>query len=339
MSDQYHMLQTILRLTDLGVWQWWPQQKRFLADQRLQAILHMSDEQIANFTFEEWVSRLHEADRELVLQRREHGGQTGYFDSVYRFRCGDNQWRWVHDRSTVFESGPDGSPTRLLGVVEDITSRQDQFRTWKRLERALPGVLYSLVTDSGQLIRYSFMTGHTITYFGVTPEQIYQDARSVLLAIHDDDLPHVLATRHKAALSQQDQSCEYRLKTPTGLEWVEDRISPDLDPDGRTILHGVIVQITERKALEDKLTRLSNTDELTGLYNRRYLRSSLENETIRYQATGQPFSVVVLDLDSFKQLNDEHGHLQGDAVLSQLADLLRSQLRATDIAGRTGGEE
>ena len=251
----------------------------------------------------------------------------------------NNQWRWVHDRSTVFESDRDGSPIRLLGLVEDITSRQDQFRTWKRLERALPGVLYSLVMAADQSPRYSFVAGHTVTYFGVTPEQICQDAQRVLMTIHADDRPQVLATRQKAALSQQDQLCEYRLNTPTGLQWVEDRMSPDLDPGGHTILHGVIVQITQRKTLEDKLTRLSNTDELTGLYNRRYLRSSLESQAIHYQTTGQPFSVVVIDLDLFKQLNDEHGHLMGDAVLARLADLLRSQLRASDVAGRTGGEE
>lgn len=68
LSDQEHMLQTILRLTDFGVWQWWLQEKRFFADKRLQAVIHVEDAQIANFTFEEWVSRLHEADRELVLQ-------------------------------------------------------------------------------------------------------------------------------------------------------------------------------------------------------------------------------------------------------------------------------
>jgi diguanylate cyclase (GGDEF)-like protein len=87
------------------------------------------------------------------------------------------------------------------------------------------------------------------------------------------------------------------------------------------------------------LDRLSRTDALTGLYNRRHLDaelSRLHRDSLRHQ---DPLCVLLLDLDHFKQINDTHGHAAGDDVLRSFTDRLRSELRAGDIAGRWGGEE
>jgi len=87
------------------------------------------------------------------------------------------------------------------------------------------------------------------------------------------------------------------------------------------------------------LDRLSRTDALTGLYNRRHLDAELarlHRDSLRHQ---DPLCVLLLDLDHFKQVNDTHGHSAGDDVLRAFADRLRSELRAGDIVGRWGGEE
>ncbi|MEM6537414.1 MAG: PleD family two-component system response regulator [Pseudomonadota bacterium] len=81
------------------------------------------------------------------------------------------------------------------------------------------------------------------------------------------------------------------------------------------------------------------TDQLTGLYNRRYLASHLSAMFDRTSWTGQPLSVMVLDLDHFKSINDTYGHDAGDAVLQEFADRIRSSVRAIDLACRYGGEE
>jgi len=81
------------------------------------------------------------------------------------------------------------------------------------------------------------------------------------------------------------------------------------------------------------------TDFLTGLRNRRYLEIALERELFRLQRYGRPVSLVVLDLDDFKQVNDTHGHDAGDRVLKGVAEVLEAHLRLSDRAVRLGGEE
>jgi diguanylate cyclase (GGDEF)-like protein len=87
------------------------------------------------------------------------------------------------------------------------------------------------------------------------------------------------------------------------------------------------------------LARLSTTDPVTGLRNRRYVTEFLALEVLRAVRYRTPLSVLLLDLDHFKRVNDGHGHRAGDAVLQVAADTLRASLRATDVAGRYGGEE
>ncbi|MEB2343434.1 MAG: diguanylate cyclase [Deltaproteobacteria bacterium] len=87
------------------------------------------------------------------------------------------------------------------------------------------------------------------------------------------------------------------------------------------------------------LARLSTTDPVTGLRNRRYATEFLALEVLRAVRYHTPLAVLLLDLDHFKRVNDTHGHRVGDAVLQVVADTLRATLRSTDVAGRYGGEE
>jgi diguanylate cyclase (GGDEF)-like protein len=91
--------------------------------------------------------------------------------------------------------------------------------------------------------------------------------------------------------------------------------------------------------LREVLRQQSIHDPLTGLFNRRYMEETLEREIHRARRNGSPMSLLMLDVDSFKQQNDAYGHEGGDAVLRGLGDLLRRSLRKEDIACRYGGEE
>lgn len=95
----------------------------------------------------------------------------------------------------------------------------------------------------------------------------------------------------------------------------------------------------KRAQLEEELRRLARFDELTGLCNRRYFLDRLTQEILRARRYGSPLSLLMLDLDHFKQINDTYGHIIGDTVLATVASLLRDTVRATDIPGRYGGEE
>lgn len=106
------------------------------------------------------------------------------------------------------------------------------------------------------------------------------------------------------------------------------------------------VEIGKVNVINDELKKAVHTiqemairDELTGIYNRRHLMELLEIEKKRADRSGQLFSMIMLDIDHFKRTNDLWGHLAGDRVLRDVADILNTSLRATDFCGRYGGEE
>ncbi len=95
----------------------------------------------------------------------------------------------------------------------------------------------------------------------------------------------------------------------------------------------------ENARLHEEIRRQAITDGLTGLYNHRYFYHALGNELVRSQRYGHPCSLMILDLDTLKHYNDRYGHLAGDDLLRELADLIRGVIRQADIAARYGGDE
>lgn len=101
----------------------------------------------------------------------------------------------------------------------------------------------------------------------------------------------------------------------------------------------VLNDITERILIEKKLYELSVTDELTQTANRRHFESRFDEEIIRSNRYGHPLSLILIDLDHFKKINDTYGHPTGDLVLQTVARLLKTGVRETDLVARWGGEE
>src|SRR5438132_6949902 len=104
------------------------------------------------------------------------------------------------------------------------------------------------------------------------------------------------------------------------------------------VFNTLVARLRERES-QAELERLSVTDALTGLSTRRYLMGTLASEAQRSRRLRRPFSVLLADVDHFKQYNDTQGHPAGDAALTKIADILRKQTRAVDCVARYGGEE
>ena len=102
---------------------------------------------------------------------------------------------------------------------------------------------------------------------------------------------------------------------------------------------GIKENISERKALEEMLYKLANTDPLTGLFNRRVFLERLNQESDRISRLGGSAVLLMLDLDFFKRINDNYGHATGDEVLKQFANVMSRHSRNIDIPARLGGEE
>lgn len=124
-------------------------------------------------------------------------------------------------------------------------------------------------------------------------------------------------------------------------------------PSGNVVMCSIAVDISELKATQNQLAEahaqlalknkeleaLSITDRLTGVFNRLKLEDVFDQEARRRARYGHTFSVIIMDIDEFKKVNDKHGHPVGDTVLCETARLLTDNIRATDVLGRWGGEE
>jgi len=132
-------------------------------------------------------------------------------------------------------------------------------------------------------------------------------------------------------------SGELRNKAKDGTYyWLKTTILPNFDDDKNIQSYTAISQNnTDKKIIE----KLSQTDKLTQLYNRLKLDEYLESEFNRFERGSYTFSIMLMDIDKFKDVNDKYGHQVGDQVLREMANILRDNCRKTDVVGRWGGEE
>lgn len=124
-------------------------------------------------------------------------------------------------------------------------------------------------------------------------------------------------------LSDHDNYREFDLDRIPGLELLQSRLAAAL----------------ENVITNQRLEKIANTDELTNIFNRRYINRQLEDFAEQYKKTQKPYSVILVDLDKFKQINDRHGHQMGDRVLQSFARTLEKHRRPGDLVGRFGGDE
>jgi two-component system cell cycle response regulator len=136
-----------------------------------------------------------------------------------------------------------------------------------------------------------------------------------------------------AIIDAGDEDAELRAMEEGALDWVtRDELRPE-------ILPRAIRYVLDRHRLETELQRMAHIDPLTGLHNRRFLMKQLDAAIAAARRHGHPLTVSVCDIDRFKQVNDEHGHLAGDEVLRAFAGLVSQMVRREDQVARFGGDE
>ena len=122
--------------------------------------------------------------------------------------------------------------------------------------------------------------------------------------------------------------------------WMECHYTPIRDAAGRLVeIEGILTDITEKKEAADKITVLARTDALTGLANRATFIDRLCQSFAAAKRGANPFAVLYLDLDRFKDVNDTLGHVAGDVLLKSVAERLKGCTRETDLVARLGGDE
>lgn len=191
-----------------------------------------------------------------------------------------------------------------------------------------------------------------ITTLGYTKEEIPENVTYQYFTdkLHPDDyqktMDAMLAHLYNKAPVYE---IEYRIKTKDGnYKWYYDRGKiTQFDANGKPLLlAGIVFDITEKKEMQMKLeysnlilAEQSSTDGLTKLKNHRALIENLKDNMAVSRRLNEPLSIAIFDIDDFKRINDSKGHLYGDKVLVDLANIMQKSVRNSDFVGRYGGEE
>ncbi len=226
----------------------------------------------------------------------------------------------------------------LVGTWTDITQLKKNEDQLRESQEQVTGILE--VSPIPIIIR-SLKT-QVVLYFNETAKR-YFEQHDVNISLGDDSSFLDLSTLKKLAkelkekgelLNQELQFTDVKGKLST-IIFSTVVVSYEYQP--AAIIS--FVDITKRKNLEDELRRMAQTDSLTGVFNRRYFSDMGKREFIRCRRNSLPLTLMILDIDHFKRINDEHGHDMGDEAIKTLCNLCKRNLRDLEILARIGGEE
>jgi diguanylate cyclase (GGDEF)-like protein/PAS domain S-box-containing protein len=289
-------------------------------ESRLQIVLCTA---YSDHSWTEVLTRLDVRDRLLILKKP--------FDAieVYQFASALTT-KWVVTEQAAF---------KMNALAEAVEERTRELADANIIVQNSPVILYRLRGEPSFPLMY---VSHNITKLGHDPEALLKSPSWAEVLIDSRDKAKVgEAMARILDKGAQGASIEFRLRTGNGgLRWVENRYVPVRDKEGRLIeVEGIIIDITERKAAEEKIALLARTDGLTGLTNRATFTERLHQVFAAAQRGATGFAILYLDLDEFKPVNDTFGHPVGDLLLQQVAQRLRSCARQSDLVARLGGDE
>ncbi len=238
-----------------------------------------------------------------------------------------------------------GRVTRLLGTAYEI-SDQVHLELEARYQSTVMSVYLDeshdgiLVVDANNMIK---TWNRRFLEIWSIPETIMvaRDGEAALSAVVEQLAdPGSFVQRVKElylSLNEEEQGVRINMKDGRILERYSRGLhAPEGNYWGRIWFYR---DVTELQRMTEQLLHMSQTDPLTGIANRRVFMQRLEKEYHRAQRYGHPLSVLMLDLDHFKQINDRHGHASGDTVLKEFVRVVTPEIRASDCFARMGGEE
>lgn len=234
-----------------------------------------------------------------------------------------------------------------LAIYLDVTEQKRAYealaardRLLKKLSAHVPGGIFQFTLEPRGRGRFIYASDGMRDIYEIEPGVLQQDADKVFERIHPLDVERVRLSIRLSALQLSHWREEYRVVLPQrGLRWIRGEATPEELSGGGTLWHGYVSDISDLKRVEEELRALSITDSLTGIHNRRYFQDRLKAEMLRLNRTSGTLSLIMLDLDHFKRINDQYGHAVGDGVLQEVCKRISLRLRRTDMFCRLGGEE
>jgi diguanylate cyclase (GGDEF)-like protein/PAS domain S-box-containing protein len=335
----------VLEGAELGFWDWDILSGKVNRNERWANMLGYTNEETQNTT-QQWTDFIHPEDRQKAWQSVADviAGNSLAHKLEYRMLHKDGSIRWIFDQAKVMKRDVSGKPTRMSGTHIDITERKKveelMGENSLRLKRILDNLFaYVALLDTNGVVqevnkapleragyRHEDVVGQ---YFFDAPWWNYDNAVREKLVVAINAAKQGTSSRYDVVVKMGDD-----------LVPIDFQITPVYDNYGQIVgLLPTAVDITDRKRLEAELQRQANFDYLTGLPNRRSFMDRGKVELSRTQRYGSDLSILMLDIDLFKKINDAHGHQAGDLVLKSMSITFQEVLRNVDIVGRLGGEE
>lgn len=292
-------------------------------------------------TFERFLGRVDPAFRPAIIAENEKalaGPSEVPWRVTYRIARADTGAEvWVEEYARLV-LGPDGRPERFIGTVADVTRRRRA-----ELEREQDTRRLGLALEAGRIVAWerSPETGWITRSdnAGEIVGGVAEHVDTLIGRIHPDDRLAFRRWVDEHAPGTETQIA-FRYVHPDGrLLWIESRAIRRVTEEGIDTVVGVSVDVTEKKAAEDRLLYAATHDTLTGLMNRESLQQALEAGIARARTDGTAVALLLADLDNFKDVNDTLGHDAGDALLKVAARRMVACMPDDAIVARLGGDE
>ena len=330
-----------------GLWDWDIVSDKVYYSPRLLEMLGLSEDSLSG-KLSDWVSRVHPADAEAVMKAfNQHlAGDRESYETIHRVRHAKGYYLWFLHRGRALRDG-DGAPIRMGGTFTDISLRkaveealhQEKERALVTLQAIADGVV---TTDAEGRIEYVNPVGERLTGWSLAEAQGRRIEDILTLVEENEHTP--LANPVRECLSRGEVvalSHHAQLISRHGVELaLEHSAAPIHNRAG--VITGVVMvfrDVTEQRHLARQISYQAEHDSLTGLLNRRAFEQRLERLIASAREHGFEHTLLYMDLDQFKIVNDTCGHSAGDALLCEITALLRGKIRDRDAVARLGGDE
>ncbi len=343
LAESEKTMRVTLDVAEEGIWQWRAEDGRIYHNKKWCSIMGCHD--CTSHVFDEFIIFVHPEDQKKTKEAWEkiltkHQSYFIEFRAILR----DGRKVWLEDRGVPILS-EEGKLERIIGSLTDVTRYKETQQQLYLEKEILQATLLSvgdilIATNVDGEIQMMNPTAERETgckleeIKGKNISEILRFIEPVTNEAYSESL-NALALEREAA-GENIQAQIVMLHTGKELS-VHYHVTPIRLPDNSKA--GYIIVISDISSLierQKRITYLSYHDDLTGLYNRRYLMDALHRlDTSR----NYPFTIMIMDINNLKAINDTYGHPVGDRQIRKIADFLKSIFRADDIIARTGGDE
>jgi diguanylate cyclase (GGDEF)-like protein/PAS domain S-box-containing protein len=293
-----------------------------------------------------WADFVRPDDRERVTAESDRCEETGDpFRVEYHAIKADGSVVWVREEAVLVRDEA-GAPRYWLGIMLDVSElRQtredldDATSRFSALVEQIPAIVYQDLADDSWTTAY--VSPQVTKLLGVAPEDWVGDSKLWSSMLHPEDRERTISAVERGIESGEAYAVEYRMIASDGrVVWFQDTaIMLPAGPGKPATVHGVMLDVTERKDAENRLTHLAYHDLITDLPNKAMFDELLDLALARARRHDFGVAVIALDADDFKLVNDSLGHVAGDQLIAQLGARLRAATRETDLVARQGGDE